>query len=284
MSIAYKKNGVWVTASGTPSIDNALSATSENAVQNKIVKAAIENSASTLQQNFQAGVDDVYDAVVAKGSTPASKSLSDVIAGIGAIDTALPTQEKSCTPTASQQEITPDSGKTLSKVIVAATPTQTKSATPSITAQTITPDSGKFLSSVSVGAISTQEKSCTPSTSAQTITPDSGKFLSKVSVAAVNYSLGFIEISNNGYDSTFTPKFKNVRFFYAAQSNTGSQIVLTLKLAQSGKSDKTFSIYAPSGWTSGRDTTTVTPNLAVTASISGSYRNTTLYLYVVYIK
>ena len=42
-----------------------------------------------MQQNFQAGVDDVYDAVVAKGSTPASKSLSDVIAGIMAIPSGI---------------------------------------------------------------------------------------------------------------------------------------------------------------------------------------------------
>ena len=39
----------------------------------------------TLQSNFQDGVDDVYDAVVAKGSTPASHSLADVVTGIGAI-------------------------------------------------------------------------------------------------------------------------------------------------------------------------------------------------------
>ena len=40
-----------------------------------------------LQQNFQAGVNSIYDAVVAKGVTPASKSLSDVVAGINAIET-----------------------------------------------------------------------------------------------------------------------------------------------------------------------------------------------------
>lgn len=38
-----------------------------------------------LQTNFQAGVDDIYDACVAKGSTPASHSLSDVVDGIMAI-------------------------------------------------------------------------------------------------------------------------------------------------------------------------------------------------------
>ena len=47
----------------------------------------ITTEVETLQENFQAGVDAVYDAVVAKGSTPASKSLDDVLAGIGEIET-----------------------------------------------------------------------------------------------------------------------------------------------------------------------------------------------------
>lgn len=38
-----------------------------------------------LQANFQDGVDDIYDACVAKGSTPASHSLSDVVTAIGNI-------------------------------------------------------------------------------------------------------------------------------------------------------------------------------------------------------
>lgn len=45
------------------------------------VQAAIDE----MVVNFQAGVDDVYDACVAKGSTPASHSLSDVITAIGNI-------------------------------------------------------------------------------------------------------------------------------------------------------------------------------------------------------
>lgn len=45
------------------------------------VQAAIDE----MVVNFQDGVDDVYDACVAKGSTPASHSLSDVIAAIGNI-------------------------------------------------------------------------------------------------------------------------------------------------------------------------------------------------------
>ena len=42
-----------------------------------------------MQINFQAGVEAVYDAVVAKGITPASTSLSDVVAGIMAIPTGI---------------------------------------------------------------------------------------------------------------------------------------------------------------------------------------------------
>lgn len=45
------------------------------------VQAAIDE----MVVNFQAGVDDCYDACVAKGSTPASHSLSDVVAAIGNI-------------------------------------------------------------------------------------------------------------------------------------------------------------------------------------------------------
>ena len=45
------------------------------------------NSYDDLQSNFQAGVNSVYNAVVAKGVTPASTSLSDIITGIGNINT-----------------------------------------------------------------------------------------------------------------------------------------------------------------------------------------------------
>lgn len=47
----------------------------------------IDDNVSTLQSNFQAGVDSVYNAVKAKGSTPSSKSLSDVVTAINNIST-----------------------------------------------------------------------------------------------------------------------------------------------------------------------------------------------------
>ena len=62
----------------------------------------------------------------------------------GSYAPSVVTQEKSCTPSTSQQEITPDSGKYLSKVTVAAAPLETKSVTPSASQQTITPSSGKI--------------------------------------------------------------------------------------------------------------------------------------------
>ena len=49
----------------------------------------VEDVIKELEANFQAGVDDIYDAVVAKGSTPASHSLSDVVTGIGNIPTGI---------------------------------------------------------------------------------------------------------------------------------------------------------------------------------------------------
>ena len=70
------------------------------------------------------------------------------------VNVAFSTQEKTVTPSASVQNITPDSGKDgLSKVTVNAVPSETKTATPTKAAQTITPTSGKWLSSVTVNAI-----------------------------------------------------------------------------------------------------------------------------------
>lgn len=77
-------------------IDEVSTATETNANAIAAIKdgtdidsfSDVESAISTLQSNFQDGVDDVYNAVVAKGTTPASKSLSDVVQGIADIETA----------------------------------------------------------------------------------------------------------------------------------------------------------------------------------------------------
>lgn len=80
--------------------------------------------------------------------------------GTGSVN--IVTQEKSVAPTGSSQNIVPDSGKVLSKVVVNAVDTQEKTATPSTSAVTVTPDSGKLLSKVTVSAISPQRNPTTP--------------------------------------------------------------------------------------------------------------------------
>ena len=87
--------------------------------------------------------------------------------------------------------------------------TQEKSATPSTSAQNITPDSGKVLSKVSVSAISTQEKTSTPTTrsaTAATVTPDSGKFLSKVTVNTTSVPNRYVNTNSvpNSNSGTYT--------------------------------------------------------------------------------
>lgn len=63
-------------------LSNTLSSYSTKSyTDNEVASAKAE-----LESNFQDGVDDIYDACVSKGSTPASHSLADVVDGILAID------------------------------------------------------------------------------------------------------------------------------------------------------------------------------------------------------
>lgn len=55
--------------------------------ESSLVATNVQSAIDEMIVNFQAGVDDVYDACVAKGSTPESHSLSDVVAAIGDIET-----------------------------------------------------------------------------------------------------------------------------------------------------------------------------------------------------
>ena len=62
---------------------------------------------------------------------------------------------------------------------------QEKTATPTTSEQSITPDGGKYLSKVTVGPIQTQEKTVAAN---GTYTPESGKFFSKINVEIPVYN------------------------------------------------------------------------------------------------
>lgn len=144
--------------------------------------------------------------------------------GLGAVDIVLET--KSATPTTSSQDITPTTGKVLSKVTVAAIPSNFKDTTnvdataaDVLAGMTIVTSSGDVTGTMpnnaavsavldvrsghtsytvpagyhnGSGTVSlvTEEKSATPTTSSQNITPTAGKVLSKVTVAAIPAQYG----------------------------------------------------------------------------------------------
>lgn len=145
--------------------------------------------------------------------------------GSGTVSIVL--EEKSATPTKSSQNITPTSGKVLSKVTVAAIPsayqdvtnvdaaagdvlagktivtadgTETEGTMPNRGAVSKTLDATTSNQSYTVpsgyhdgtGTVSIvlEEKSATPTTASQNITPTSGKVLSKVTVAAIPAKYG----------------------------------------------------------------------------------------------
>lgn len=66
-----------------------------DARQGKALNDKIDSTKSSLQTSFQAGVDGIYNAIVAQGTTPASKSQGDVKNAIGTLATAKYNQGKS---------------------------------------------------------------------------------------------------------------------------------------------------------------------------------------------
>ena len=76
-------NGTSVVTQGIANIDLTSYATDSE----------LASAVATLQANFQAGVDAIYNACVGKGSTPASHSLADVVDAIYAIGGNTPHAE-----------------------------------------------------------------------------------------------------------------------------------------------------------------------------------------------
>ena len=76
-----------IAGGGGGSVSVSASDVSFDGTTSSLEATTVQGAIDEVVTNFQAGVDDVYDACVAKGSTPASHSLSDVITAIGAIET-----------------------------------------------------------------------------------------------------------------------------------------------------------------------------------------------------
>jgi hypothetical protein len=89
--------------------------------------------------------------------------------GSGSVSVSI--QTKTGTPTTSSQLISPDSGKLLSGVTIAAISVQSKTVKSTTSSQTISPDSGYYINSITVSPISLQSKTTTVN---GTISPDSG--------------------------------------------------------------------------------------------------------------
>lgn len=205
--------------------------------------------------------------------------------GSGTVQIVLET--KTATPTKASQDITPTSGKVLSKVTVAAIPADyqdvsnvdavagdvlagktivTANGTEVVgtmvnrgaVSKTLDATTGNQSYTVPAGyhngngtvAITLEEKSATPSGSAQNITPTSGKVLSKVTVAAIPAKYG----DTTGDDAVAA----NLLYGKKAHSiSSGSAVQITGTMPNNGAISGTFdglvttSYTIPAGYTSG---------------------------------
>ena len=215
--------------------------------------------------------------------------------GSGTVKITLET--KSATPTKSSQDITPTTGKVLSKVTVAAIPaayqdvTNVDAAAGDVLAgktivnsagteiegtmtnnggvsETLDATTGNQSYTVPEGYhdgtgtvnITLEQKSATPSTSSQTVTPTAGKVLSQVTVNAIPDN--FADTTN---DDAVAANLLSGKKAHSYNSTTGKAVAITGTMANNGAVSKTLdatsnnqSYTVPAGYHNGSGTVSIT--------------------------
>lgn len=203
--------------------------------------------------------------------------------GSGTVKITLET--KTVTPTKSTQDITPTSGKVLSKVTVAAIPDNyidttdadavaaeiidgkfayvggtkiegtmpdngTVTQTLNTTTTSYTIPAGRHSGSGKV-SITTETKSATPTKSSQTISPTSGKVLSKVTVAAIPAKYGAVDNADAAAANLLVGKTA------LSKDANGAAVEIEGTMPNNGSTSKTIdgltvtSVSIPAGYTTG---------------------------------
>lgn len=262
---------------------SAVTATAGDVLAGKVIVTA-DGTNTTGTMTNQGAVSKTLDATTGNQSYTVPKGYHN---GSGKVQIVLET--KSATPTKTSQDITPTTGKVLSKVTVAAIPADYQDVT-SVTATAshvlagdvfvdatgaevtgTMPNNGAVSKTLdatannqqfdialgyhnglgSVGIV-LEEKSATPSTSSQNITPSTGKVLSKVTVNPIP--------SNYANTSDATGSAADVlagQIVYTYDSQTGQAVKTTGTMANNGTITgsidglTTLSYSVPSGYTSG---------------------------------
>ena len=260
-----------------------VDATASDVLSGKVIVTSSGEVTGSMTNN--GGVSASLDATTDNQSYTVPAGYHD---GTGTVSITL--EEKSATPSTSSQNITPTSGKVLSKVTVNAIPSQYGDTTgdDAIAANIL---SGKKAHSISSGSavaltgtmtnngavsktldattsnqsytvpegyhngsgtviIVLEEKSTTPTTSSQNITPTSGKVLSKVTVAAIPAKYGDTTGDDGVAANVLAGKKVHTIVNGTATQITGS---MTNNGAISATIDglTTTSYSVPSGYTSG---------------------------------
>ena len=285
----YGLSGVTVAAipEAYQDVSSVTAAAGDVLATKTIVTSSGTVTAGTMPNN--GAVSKTLDATTSNQSYTVPSGYHN---GSGTVSITLET--KSATPTTSSQDITPTSGKVLSKVTVGAIPSNYKDTTnvdatagDVLSGKVIVTSSGEVTGSMTDNghvsetldattgnqsytipegyhdgegtvSITLEEKSATPTTSAQNITPTSGKVLSKVAVAAIPAKFA----DTTGDDAVAANLLSGKK---AHSISNGTAVAITGTMTNNGAVSKTLdattnnqSYTVPAGYHNGSGTVSIT--------------------------